>query len=271
MSLPQLPDELRVGTVQWNISRASVGENLESLDRILAELASSGPHLVLLPEMWSRGFCGNALLEEAEALPSRQASMQERAARHRIWIGGTLPEPGDGRRVFNTFYLYDGEGILRFSYRKIHLFPLTREPEFFLPGDSLPAPCEAGSWRIGAGICFDIRFPGLFTSQVAQGANLLLLPAQFPDPRQEHFRLLARARALENQACVVGVNRTGADGALTYFGGSLICNFQGEIIGEMSRDEGGAVRTIRASEGEALRAAFPLQERISSLAAPLRP
>lgn len=267
MSLPPLPDELRVGTVQWSISRASVEENLASLDAILAGMAPSRPHLALLPEMWSRGFCGTALLEESEALPARQASMRDRAVHHRTWIGGTLPEPGDGRRVYNTFFLFDAEGNLRLSYRKIHLFPLTREPEFFLPGDALPVPCEAGPWRIGVGICFDIRFPGLFTSQVARGANLLLLPAQFPDPRQEHFRLLARARALENQACVVGVNRTGTDGALSYFGGSLICSFQGEIIGEMSRQEGGTVFTIRASDGETLRAAFPLQERISTLAA----
>ncbi len=271
MSPAQLPDLLQVGTVQWTISRASVEENLGSLDRILAGMKAARAHLVLLPEMWSRGFCGSALLEEAAALPARQAALKERAVRHRIWIGGTLPEPGDGRRVFNTFYLYDSEGTLRLSYRKIHLFPLTREPEFFLPGDSLPSPCEAGPWRIGAGICFDIRFPGLFTAQVAQGANLLLLPAQFPDPRQEHFRLLARARALENQACVVGVNRTGVDGALSFFGGSLVCGFQGEIIGEMGRDEGWMVNTIRASEGEALRAAFPLQERVTALAAPSRP
>ncbi len=252
-----LGDELRIGTLQWDVSRQDPHRNLEKVEGLLAQAAGQGAHLVVLPEMWSRSFCGHDLLGEAGALEERLEFIRRMATSHRVWVAGTLPEPGDGDRVFNTLFLVDSEGVTRSRYRKMHLFPLTREPDFFLPGDELPPLCSSGPWQIGLAICYDLRFPELFRIQARRGANLFLVPAQFPNPRQEAFRLLGRARALDSQAAVVCVNRTGEDGRLSFFGGSMACDSFGNILWEMDEEEGFRVGALRASDVATHRRDYP--------------
>ncbi|RCK81634.1 MAG: Aliphatic amidase AmiE [Candidatus Ozemobacter sibiricus] len=260
MSPAVLPGDLRVATLQWDVSSKDPGHNLAAVERLTEQAARAGAHLVVLPEMWSRSFCGPDLPSEAACLPERLAFLRALAVRHRLWIAGTLPEPGDGIKVFNALHLIDAEGVIRLHYRKVHLFPLTGEPDHFLPGTHVPEVCQAGPWLIGVGICYDLRFPELFRLQARRGANLFLVPAQFPKPRQEPFRLLGRARALDCQAAVVCVNRTGEDGRLAFFGGSLACDSFGNILWEMGPQEGVHVGDIRVDEIVAHRRDYPFLE-----------
>jgi len=131
--------------------------------------------------------------------------------------------------VYNTLVWYSPEGELAGSYRKVHLFSPTREDEFFIAGDEVKT-VRTGEATTGGLLCFDIRFPEIARRLVLEGAQILYVAAQFPHPRAEHWEILLRARAIENQVWVVAANRVGKSGELEYFGKSMIIDPWGEIV-----------------------------------------
>lgn len=231
---PILPDRIRLGCLQFDIRRGDPSANQAVAARLLAEAAQSGCHLAILPEMWTAGFAAADLCHEAEQLDSRKEFIATTAQRHQMWIAaGTLPEPAGDGLVSNALFLFDPQGQERWSFRKVHLFPQPFELSWFRAAKQPATPLKIGSWSLGGGICYDLRMPELFREQMKQGVNLFLLPAQFPDPRLEHFTLLCQARALENLAFFVGVNRIGKEGALTHSGGSLVVGPFGRILASL--------------------------------------
>ncbi len=256
-----LPDVLRVSLLQWNILRDSPDHNIAIFQKLLEIASAFEPHLVILPEMWTRGFCGRALEMEAKMLPARLDFCRDQARGLNAWIAaGTLPEPAPGGKVFNTFFLLDPAGEVRLVYRKVHLFPLTKEPVFFAPGEAPGEICESGNWRIGAGICFDLRFPELFRAQMKRGANLFIIPAQFPKPRKDQYQILSRARAIENLAFFAGVNRVGEDRELGFFGASSGIGPLGNIIAEAGEGEEVLNLSLDFREVLEVRQRFPFLE-----------
>ena len=142
---------------------------------------------------------------------------------------GSLPEP-DGEKVCNTAYVLD-RGRLAGKYRKIHLFSLMNEDRAFTGGDSwLVTDTSIG--RIGVFICYDLRFPELARRLSLEGAEILVVPGEWPKPREEHWRTLLRARAIENQLFIVAANCCGVQGKLDFFGASLIIGPKGELLAE---------------------------------------
>ena len=211
-----------------------------------------------MPEMWSVGFAGSELHREADHLNERLVFLAEMARTHHLWIAaGSLPEVASGKKVFNTLFLFDPAGTIRFSYRKIHLFPNSSEPKYFQSGYALPEPVKTGKWVIGAGICYDLRMPELFRVQARQGVNLFLVPTQFPDPRLDHFHLFCRARAIENLAWLAGINRIGFDGTLSYSGGSAVFGPFGEVIATAEKAEEVVIGEIDAGEIQRVRREYP--------------
>jgi len=261
VTLPVLPDELRICTIQWNIVSRAAEENLSVCERLLEQTAGFRPDIIVLPEMWSRSFCGSNLQSEARVFEKRLEFCRRMANDLGSWLAaGTLPEQATENRVYNSFILLDSEGNTRLTYRKLHLFRPTGEDNFFLAGTGTPSPCQSGPWSVGAGICFDLRFPELFRVQAKRGANLFLLPAQYPNPHQEFFRVLSRARAIENQACIVSANRTGQEGNFSFFGGSIFVDHCGKILSESTAEEGIGFACFRASDIEKNRRDFPFLE-----------
>jgi len=253
-----LPDRIRVCSFQWDIRRTRSEDNIEVLRRLLDQAAEENPNLIVFPEMWSRSFCGKDLPGEAAQLPERLEFCCRIAKDMKTWVAaGTLPEPLPSGKVYNSLHLIDSGGKVRYVYRKIHLFPLTNEQKYFTAGKEIPQPCVTGAWRIGAGICFDLRFPELFRRQAKMGANLFIVPAQFPNPRKDIFANLTKARAVENLSCVVSVNRTGAEGDLTFFGGSMSADPSGMIRAETQDFEGFVTSTFTASEIDDYRRQYP--------------
>ena len=140
-----------------------------------------------------------------------------------------MPEP-HGEKVFNTVHLIDN-GRLAGVYRKLHLFSLLGEDKAFDGGDSwLLAETSIGT--VGVMICYDLRFPELSRRLAVEGAQVVCVPAQWPKPRQEHWRTLLRARAIENQLFVVACNACGPIGKLDFFGMSMIIDPKGEVLAE---------------------------------------
>jgi len=264
--LSLLPDRLRLACLQFDVRRADVAGNCERVSSLMQEAAVRACHLVVLPEMWSASFAGEGLKREAECLAERQAFVAAEARRNQLWIAaGTLPEPASDDRVFNTLFLFDPTGTIRWSYRKVHLFPNSSEPRWFRGADRPAQPLMLGSWVIGGGVCYDVRMPELFRAQMKAQANLYVLPAQFPDPRLEHFTLLCRCRALENLAYLAGVNRIGSEGSLTHSGGSLVVDPFGRVLAQRDATEGIVIADLDVAVVQAIRRQHPFLEQTKTL------
>ncbi len=246
---PEMPDVLRVANLQWNVRKRDFLGNIDIIDRLISKALDRNCNLISLPEMWSQSFCGQDLAKEAGFLENRLEALGARARKHDLWIaGGTLPEPAPDGRVYNTFHFIDPAGKVRYRFRKVRLFPFARETQYFCPppSDQFPDVLVSGNWKVGAGVCFDIRFPDLFQRQMQQGANLFFIPSQIPMERIEHFVVLSRARALENMAYVIATNRCGAGNSAVFPGKSLIVDPLGMPISELGSDEDLGIGTIDA-------------------------
>lgn len=226
---------IKAAAIQFNVKQGDVDANLFYVREALARVAGEGANLAVLPEMWSTGFAYRNLNELALRTSGIVDELLELSARHRLVIVGSMPEP-NGDKVFNTVFLADN-GALAGVYRKIHLFSLLGEDQAFSGGDSwLLADTAIG--KIGVIICYDLRFPELSRRLALEGAQVLCVPAQWPKPRQEHWRTLIRARAMENQLFVVSCNACGLIGKLDFFGMSMIINPKGDVLVEAGEEEG---------------------------------
>jgi deaminated glutathione amidase len=242
-----VPALLRVACVQLT-SRDEKAANLERTERLVGEAAATGADIVVLPEKWN--FIGEAqqLYDAAEPLEGGQSveAMAGWAKRHGITlVGGSITERREGRaKLSNTCLVFDPEGRTTAVYRKIHLFDVEvgghiyRESEAEEPGDE-PVVLEAEGWKIGLSVCYDLRFPELYRVLALEGARLVTLPAHFTlFTGKDHWHVLARARAIENQcylaaAAQVGETRPGRHS----YGHSLIADPWGIVLAEAPDEE----------------------------------
>lgn len=215
--------------IQFPIVAGDVDANLEKARIALQRAHDQGVRLAVLPEMWSSGYNYKRLAELADETRRVAAEIAELSARLDLVIIGSLPEKVQGS-LYNTAFVHDrGQEIGR--YRKLHLFSPMKEDDYLTPGDkTLVIPTSVG--RLGMAICYDLRFPEMFRKLALDGAEVICLPAQWPSPRQLHWRTLIRARAIENQVFLVAANSCGQLGNLHFFGMSLIVSPRGEILAE---------------------------------------
>jgi len=215
--------------VQFNIAMGQVDANLHKALDGLRRARENGASLAVLPEMWSTGYDYKRLAALAEETPRVLDALGRLSAELEMVVVGSLPEKKEST-LYNTAYVVDC-GNIAGSYRKLHLFSTMGEDRFLGAGDrTLVVPTSVG--RLGVAICYDLRFPELFRKLALEGAEVLCLPAEWPKPRQEHWRTLLRARAIENQLFVAAANCCGPQGKLDFFGMSLLISPRGEILAE---------------------------------------
>lgn len=225
---------INAAAIQFNVRQGDVDANIAYVREALCRVATQGVNLAVLPEMWSSGFDYRNLNDLALRTEGIVAELLDISARHAMVIVGSMPEP-NGDKVFNTIYVADN-GRLAGVYRKIHLFSLLGEDRAFSGGDSwLMTDTSIG--KVGVIICYDLRFPELSRRLAVEGAQVICVPAQWPKPRQEHWRTLLRARAIENQLFVISCNACGIIGKLDFFGMSMIIDPKGEVIAEADERE----------------------------------
>ena len=215
--------------VQFPIVAGDIDANLQQARLALQRVHDQGGGLAVLPEMWSSGYDYKRLAELADETPRVADELAELAGRLNLVIVGSLPEKHQGS-IYNTAFVHDrGQELGR--YRKLHLFSPMKEDRYLAPGDqTLVVPTSVG--RLGLAICYDLRFPEMFRKLALDGAETVCLPAQWPSPRQLHWRTLLRARAIENQYFLVAANNCGPLGNLNFFGMSLIVSPRGEFLAE---------------------------------------
>ena len=220
---------IKAAAVQFTIAFGDIDANLAYVTDALRRLAQQGVELAVLPEMWSCGFAYRQLNALAKRTPEILAQLSALSGELSMVIVGSLPE-AHGDKVFNTAYLLD-RGTLAGSYRKIHLFSLMGEDRLLDSGDSILA-AQTSVGKIGVMICYDLRFPELARRLALEGAEIIVVPGEWPKPREEHWRILLRARAVENQLFVIAANCCGVVGKYDFFGESLVIGPKGEILAE---------------------------------------
>lgn len=220
---------IKAASVQFTITLGEIEPNLARVRTALSELAAAGVQLAVLPEMWATGFAYKDLNQLAAQTERIIAEVAALSAKHSMVIIGSLPEPHE-EKVYNTAYVLDN-GEVKGKYRKIHLFSLMQEDRSFDSGSSWLLT-ETSVGKIGVFICYDLRFPELARRLAVEGAEILVVPGEWPKPRQEHWRTLLRARAIENQLFVIAANCCGVVGKLDFFGMSMIIDPKGELLAE---------------------------------------
>jgi predicted amidohydrolase len=263
-------DRLRVACVQMT-SRADKAANLERAEHLVASAASGGADLVVLPEKWNAIGDAETLHAAAEPLdggPSVEA-MASWARTHGITlVGGSITERREGRqKLSNTCVVLDPDGGAVAVYRKIHLFDVDvgghvyRESDAEEAGDE-PVCAEAEGWKLGLSICYDLRFPELYRILAVEGAELLTVPSNFTlYTGKDHWHVLLRARAVEDQCYVAAAAQVGETrpGRPSY-GRSLIVDPWGIVLAE-APDE----TTVIAAEIDRTRL-VEIRSRLPSLA-----
>jgi len=227
---------VNVVCVQLDIAWGDRAANFAKVRSLLGSAAVEGGWLIVLPEMFSTGFSMNvAGICEGETRPA-EAFLAELAGEFGAAVlGGVVTRAADGRgRNEAVLVAPGGEELAR--YTKMHPFSYAGETEHYAPGDR-PVVVEVAGAKLSPFICYDLRFPEAFRGAAAGGAEVLAVIANWPEARQEHWRVLLRARAIENQAYVIGVNRTGADPNVTYAGGSVVASPRGEVAAEAGAGE----------------------------------
>jgi predicted amidohydrolase len=247
---------VRIAAVQHDISWADPQANLTRLAPMLAQAAGQGADLALLSELFPTGFVTDRA-DVAEPVGGRCSSfLCEQAQTLGIWVGGSLAELGeDGDpRPYNTFVLAGPDGS-QHRYRKVHRFTYGGEHRHFRAGSELLTVTVQGL-RVGLRICYDLRFAPDFWDHAAD-TDVFLVPANWPDSRALHWRTLLRARAIENQAYVVGCNRVGSGGGLTYAGDSAVIDPLGEALAQAGDGESIVLAEVSAAHVAAVRERFP--------------
>jgi predicted amidohydrolase len=246
---------VRVAAVQHDTVWCDRDANFEHLAPMIAAAAGTGARLVLLTEMFSTGFAPGHEVAEPEGGPSSQF-LQAQAAEHGVWVGGSCAEVPAGdfdRRPYNSFVLAGPDGTVH-RYRKIHPFTFAGEHEHFRAGDTL-VTVEVEGLRVSLFVCYDLRFADEFW-RLAPTTDVYLVVANWPEPRRQHWQSLLTARAIENQAYVVGCNRVGSGGGLDYTGDSRIIDPLGEMLAGASRTESILVADVAADTVTAVRDRF---------------
>ncbi len=249
--------QLTVALVQMAIATGQPQVNESTARTLVAQAAAQNAHLLMLPELWHCGYDLERAGDYAAPLDTGPfALMAELAQAHQLYIAGTALEANPVGRPFNTAVLYGPDGIGAGAYRKVHLWEPLGEVEHMTAGDSLPA-LDLPWGRVALAICYDLRFPELWRCYADAGAQLVLIPAAWPVHRVEHWRLLLRARAVENQFFVVGCNRAGVHVDGEYGGHSAAIDPWAHVLVEGGSKPGLFVTTLDLDEVARARRLFP--------------
>ena len=229
---------MKIAAAQISCAPGDLKANVRKIRDFSAQANKSGIELVVFPEMVDTGYSMPVIQEHATswnegAVPKLQETAQELSI---AILAGVSDR--DSSSVYNSQVLIDANGKIIAKYRKTHLVtaaPLDERP-YFTAGDGF-ASCKIDKFNLGLGICYDLRFPEFYrTLAVNHGTNVLINSSAWPFPRVEHLRILALARAIENQSYLILANRVGTDDGVTFCGTSAIIDPYGVVIASASAD-----------------------------------
>jgi omega-amidase len=261
---------MKIACIQLDVAFAEPEKNFTAVQNMIERVANQGAELVILPEMWNTGYALTKLEQLADIEGERTKKfLSELALTHHIHIVGGSVSTKKGADFYNTMYVFNSEGSLVAEYDKAHLFRLMDE-QLYLKAGNKENVFSLGSISAGGLICYDIRFPEWIRAHALAGAKVLFIPAQWPETRIDHWKILLQARAIENQCFVIAVNRTGQDPNNRFNGQSMIIAPWGKILWTGDESEEVAIVDVDFSEVDDVRNRIPVfEDRRPSLYKPL--
>lgn len=258
---------MRVAAVQLNAT-ADVARNLERADALVRAAAADGAQLVVLPEKWVALGDDDVMRAAAQPLDGEAATWACATARE---LGIDLVAGSFGERVAgdartrNTSVHAGPDGEIHAIYRKIHLFDVEvdgtsyRESDLEAPGDEIVVTRTADGTKLGLSICYDLRFAELYRILAVRGARVLVVPAAFTlATTRDHWEVLLRARAIENQCFVIAANQIGEHPPTYRSGGrSMIVDPWGVVLGTVPDREGFVLADLDLAAQDGVRAKLP--------------
>ena len=253
---------MKVHLIQFSPLWEDKEANFTRVENLIQKSSSEPGSLVVLPEAFATGFSLNLQVTCDGEPEQTHAFLSRLSSTHKIWIlaGLITPDP-DSAMGKNIAVLFNPEGERVGEYQKMHPFTPMGEDKVHLVGQE-PQIFSIGNFLLSPVLCYDLRFPELFRASVKQGANLFVVLASWPDSRMSHWHALLKARAIENQAYVIGVNRTGSDPNHQYAGGSKVIDPMGKTSAESNMEEELVSFTIEHTLMEDWRSSFPALEDI---------
>ena len=247
---------MKIGLVQYNPIWENKETNKEKITKLISDL--QGIDLFVFPEMSLTGFTMDSE-KFAEGIQgnSYRFFSEVAATKNTNVIAGVIEKRKN--RIYNTTIHINPNGGLEKLYRKIHPFSYSTEDENYDAG-SRPAVGKIKKWKFGFTICYDLRFPELFRKYGKKRVHFIVNIANWPDTRIEHWRTLLKARAIENQCYILGVNRVGDDPKLHYTGFSSVFDPMGKEIISVANDEQVVVAEIDKELVRNVREKFPFLE-----------
>lgn len=227
---------MRVVLSQQKCVPGQVSDNIQTCLTKIKMTSERKPDLIVFPELSDTGYDLENMASIASSLENGlPISELKKAARtyQMAIVVGLSEKSADG--LYNSAVVIDKQGEVIAHYRKIHLYTPNGEG-VFKPGHQ-PLLFDFMGFKVGLNICYDIRFPEFARYLARQGANVLIVPTAWPFPRVEHWNLLTKARAIENQCYVIGVNRVGTDGGFTFCGNSRVVDPHGVLVASASEDQ----------------------------------
>jgi omega-amidase len=225
--------------------------------RHLLAASQPGPDsLIVLPEMFATGFSTNLAATCQSEQREDESFLRELAIQYKSHVMGGVVSPAPNGKGFNQSVTFNPMGVELARYTKIQPFMLGSEGLCHDPGDQI-CTFALGSFTVAPFVCYDLRFPEHFRAAIGKGADLLVVIASWPVKRYHHWLTLLQARAIENLAFVIGVNRTGNDPNFIHNGRSVVVSPHGHIIADAGEAERIVSARIYAEEVHHWRRDFP--------------
>lgn len=231
---------MRIAICQMDIVWENKQENYQKASRFIEEASRCKSDLILFPEMSFTGFsmCIDITKEQHE---ESLEYIKKQAIQHKIAIGfGWVKAYGE--KAQNHYTVVNKRGELVNDYIKLHSFSYAGEDQFFTAGDQVKQ-CEIEGWGMSTFICYDLRFPEIFQA-ISNTVGIIVVAANWPAARAEHWKTLLRARAIENQLYIIGVNCVGWQNGQHYSGNSCMITPIGDIVASLSNKEGLIIEDI---------------------------
>lgn len=249
--------------LQTDIAWHDRGANHARVITMLDEARPSPGSLVVLPEMFASGFSTN-VAAATDGAAETEGFLSQLAKKHGVSVMAGIATRQD-HCAGNESVVFGPDGSELVRYRKLHPFSRVAEGEAYPAGNRI-ITFQWSGFTVAPFICYDLRFPEIFREATSRGADLFAVVANWPCQRHDHWTTLLRARAIENLAMVIGVNRSGTDPNFIYHGGSAILGPQAEPLATAGKDPGVIRAGVKAETVAEWRACFPaLRDRRSDI------
>ena len=248
---------MRVIAVQYDIIWENRAANHAKVSALLERDPPPRDSLVVLPEMFATGFSMNLeKTAQTESGEDERFVAEAICRRFGAWCVAGVVSRGASGRGRNEAVAFDPQGQLVARYCKVHPFSPGTEDRFYEAGNEI-VTFECNGLTVAPFVCYDLRFPEIFRLAARRGADLMPVIANWPASRAEQRMILLRARAIENQSYIIGVNRVGDDPTLHYSGQSVILSPQGQVLAESGEHEGLIAADVDPDALQEYRARFP--------------